>query len=181
MKKTQILSLTAIALAAAISGCAKKQVQAPPPPPPPPPPPVVDTTPPPPPPPPPPVDTMALRRQRLQGLMTEALKPIYFDYDASEVKPEGRQILTQIGDVLKQYPELSVTIEGHCDERGSSEYNLALGERRANAASSWLKNYGVPATQLKTVSMGEERPAVQGDSEDAFAQNRRDEFIGETR
>ena len=180
MKTTHVTTLSALAFAALFASCAKKEVAAPPPPPPPP---VVETpvvTPPPPPPPPPP-DTNAIRRERLQGLMSQVLKPIYFDLDQSSIKPEGKVILKSVGDLLKTYSELSVTVEGNCDERGSTEYNQALGERRANAAVAWLKSYGVKAAQIKGVSYGEERPAAQGSDESAWSQNRRDELPGQIR
>jgi len=180
MKNTHIATLSALAFAAIFAGCAKKEVVVPPPPPPPPP--VVDTVvPPPPPPPPPPPDTNAIRRERLQGLMSQVLKPIYFDLDQSTIKAEGKAILKNVGDLLKAYPELSVTVEGNCDERGSTEYNQALGERRANAAVAWLKSYGVNPSQFSGVSYGEERPAAQGSDESAWAQNRRDELPGQIR
>jgi len=181
MKTTHVTTLSALAFAAFFASCAKKEVAAPPPPPPPP---VVETpvvTPPPPPPPPPPPDTNALRRERLQGLMSQVLKPIYFDLDQSSIKSEGKAILKSVGDLLKTYPELSVTVEGNCDERGSTEYNQALGERRANAAVAWLKSYGVKAAQIQGVSYGEERPAAQGSDESAWSQNRRDELPGQIR
>lgn len=180
MKITHVSTLSAIAFATLLASCAKKEVAAPPPPPPPPPP-VVEApvVPPPPPPPPPPVDTNALRRERLQGLMNQVLKPIYFDLDQSSIKPEGKEILKAVGDLLKTYPELFVTIEGNADERGSTEYNQALGDRRANAATSWLKAYGVKATQIQGVSYGEEKPAAQGSDESAWSQNRRDEIPGQ--
>lgn len=177
MKITHAAALSALAFAVVMAGCAKKEVVVPPPPPPPPPP-VVDTVVPPPPPPP---DTNAIRRERLQGLMSQVLKPIYFDLDQSTIKAEGKAILKSVGDLLKDYPELSVTVEGNCDERGSTEYNQALGDRRANAAVSWLKSYGVNASQIQGVSYGEERPAVQGSDESAWAQNRRDELPGQIR
>lgn len=178
MKITHIATLSALAAAALLSSCAKKEVAAPPPPPPPP---VVEApvVAPPPPPPPPPVDTNALRRERLQGLIAQVLKPIYFELDQSSIKPEGKDLLKAIGDVLKLYPELVVTIEGHADERGSTEYNQALGERRANAATSWLKAYGVSASQFSGVSYGEEKPAAAGSDESAWSQNRRDEIQGQ--
>lgn len=181
MKITHFATLSTLALAALFTSCAKKEVVVPPPPPPPPP--VVDTVvpPPPPPPPPAPVDTNAVRRERLQGLMSQVLKPIYFDLDQSSIKSEGKAILKSVGDLLKTYPELSVTVEGNCDERGSTEYNQALGERRANAAVAWLKNYGVKPAQIQGVSYGEERPAAQGSDESAWSQNRRDELPGQIR
>lgn len=101
---------------------------------------------------------------------------IYFDFDRAELKPEARATLKQKADWLMENSEFSVRIEGHCDERGTNEYNLALGERRANAAVEFLKTLGVSGNRLSTLSFGEERPAVSGHNEGAWAQNRRDEF-----
>lgn len=101
---------------------------------------------------------------------------IYFDFDRSELKPEARANLTKKAAWLRAHPEFSVRIEGHCDERGTNEYNLALGERRANAAFKFLNALGVSGNRITTVSYGEERPADPGHNESAWAKNRRDEF-----
>jgi len=179
MNRKHALTWTALGAAIILNACAKKEVAAPPPPPPPPPP-VVDSAPPPPPPPPPPVDTNVVRRERLQSLMSEVLKPIYFDLDQSSIKPEGKDILTRVGSLLKEYPELFVTVEGNADERGSTEYNQALGDRRANAAKKWLLAFGVNSNQLKTVSYGKEK-ASSGSDESVWSQDRRDDLPGEIR
>lgn len=178
MNRKNALTLSVLGAALLLNACAKKEVAAPPPPPPPPPPAVVEA--PPPPPPPPPVDTVAERRARLQGLMAEALKPIYFDLDQSSIKPEGKEILTKVGGLLKEYPELFVTVEGNADERGSTEYNQALGERRATAAKKWLEAFGVKSAQLKTVSYGKEK-AASGADESVWSKDRRDDLPGEIR
>ena len=183
MNRKHALIWTALGAAMILNACAKKEVVAPPPPPPPPPAVVEAVTPPPPPPPPPPPaprDTVAERRARLQGLMAEALKPIYFDLDQSSIKPEGKEILTKLGSLLKEYPELFVTVEGNADERGSTEYNQALGDRRATSARKWLEAFGVKSKQLKTVSYGKEK-AVQGGDENSWAKDRRDDIPGEIR
>ena len=98
---------------------------------------------------------------------------IFFDFDKSIVKPEGKVQLAKWVEFLKKYPNDQLLIEGHCDERGTREYNLALGERRANATKEFLIANGVQATRLKTISYGKERPAVLGSNEAAWAQNRR--------
>jgi peptidoglycan-associated lipoprotein len=98
---------------------------------------------------------------------------VFFDYDKSDIKAEGRQVLQRQADWLKKYPNVTVTVEGHCDERGTREYNLALGERRATAAKKMLVALGVPAARISTISYGKERPAVVGSNEAAWAQNRR--------
>jgi len=98
---------------------------------------------------------------------------VFFDFDKSDIKAEGRQILQRQAEWLKRYPNVTVTVEGHCDERGTREYNLALGERRAAAAKKMLVALGVPAARVSTISYGKERPAVVGSNEAAWAQNRR--------
>jgi peptidoglycan-associated lipoprotein len=98
---------------------------------------------------------------------------VFFDFDKSVIKPEGRTTLQRQAEWLKKYPNVSVTIEGHCDERGTREYNLALGERRATAARNALVALGIAPNRIKTISYGKERPAVLGSNEAAWAQNRR--------
>ncbi|HXE27327.1 MAG TPA: peptidoglycan-associated lipoprotein Pal [Stellaceae bacterium] len=98
---------------------------------------------------------------------------VFFDFDKSVVKPEGQQTLQRQAEWLKRYPNVTVTIEGHCDERGTREYNLALGERRATAVQRALVALGVQANRVRTISYGKERPAVLGSNEAAWAQNRR--------
>jgi peptidoglycan-associated lipoprotein len=98
---------------------------------------------------------------------------VFFDFDKSDIKPEGRQVLQRQADWLKKYPNVTVTVEGHCDERGTREYNLALGERRANAARQYLIAQGIPAARIKTISYGKERPDPVGSDEAAWARNRR--------
>lgn len=98
---------------------------------------------------------------------------VFFDYDKSDIKPEGRQVLQRQAEWLKKYPNVTLTVEGHCDERGTREYNLALGERRAAAVKKMLVALGVPANRVSTISYGKERPAVVGSNEAAWAQNRR--------
>ena len=108
-----------------------------------------------------------------QDLAATAGDRIFFGYDRSDISAEAQQILQRQADWLKRYQNVSVTIEGHCDERGTREYNLALGERRAQAAKNVLVALGIPAARLATISYGKERPAVPGSTEEAYAQNRR--------
>lgn len=103
--------------------------------------------------------------------------PIYFSYNSSELVDESRFALARLASALKGDESLTLTIEGHCDERGTTEYNLALGERRARAAREYLVKMGVPSSRIDLVSYGEERPAETGEGERAWALNRRDEFI----
>ena len=101
---------------------------------------------------------------------------VYFDFDKYDIKAEYRDMLQQKAELMKQYPSIRVRIEGNCDERGTQEYNLALGERRAKAAYDYLVTLGVAPSQLEMVSYGKENPAVQGHNESAWSQNRRDDF-----
>lgn len=101
---------------------------------------------------------------------------IYFDYDQSDLKAETLKNLEKKAEWLKNHPGTVLGIEGHCDERGTNEYNIALGDSRANAAKSYLSSLGIPADKIHTISYGEERPADPGHSEGAWAKNRRAEF-----
>jgi peptidoglycan-associated lipoprotein len=98
---------------------------------------------------------------------------VYFDFDSSVVRPDGRATLDKQSAWLKQYTNYQITIEGHCDERGTREYNLALGERRATAVRQYLVAQGLPAARVKTISYGKERPEVVGSDEGAWSRNRR--------
>jgi peptidoglycan-associated lipoprotein len=102
---------------------------------------------------------------------------IYFDFDRSVLKPESQEILRRKADYMRNNPDVRVIIEGHCDERGTNEYNLALGDRRANSAKVFLVNLGIDEERLTTISYGEERPADPRSNEEAWAKNRRDQFI----
>jgi len=97
---------------------------------------------------------------------------VFFDFDKSVIKPEGQTTLQRQADWLKKYGNVTVTIAGNCDERGTREYNLALGERRATAVRNALVALGIPANRIKTISYGKERPSVLGSNEAAWAQNR---------
>jgi peptidoglycan-associated lipoprotein len=101
---------------------------------------------------------------------------IHFDFDKANIMADDQQTLDQKIAILQKNPALRVQISGHCDERGSDEYNLALGNRRANAAKQYLVSHGIDASRIETISYGEERPLNPGHAEDAWAQNRRDEF-----
>ena len=103
-------------------------------------------------------------------------KRIYFDFDSYELKPEARAKLKRKAEIMKDNPELNMVIEGHCDERGTEEYNLALGERRARSAYEFLILLGVDSERLEIISYGEERPLNPAHNETAWAENRRAEF-----
>jgi peptidoglycan-associated lipoprotein len=107
-----------------------------------------------------------------QDLAATAGDRVFFAYDQSDISAEGQQILQRQAEWLKRYGQVTVTIEGHCDERGTREYNLALGERRAAAVRNVLVAMGVSPGRIKTISYGKERPIVVGSSEEGYAQNR---------
>lgn len=106
-------------------------------------------------------------------LSTNVGDRVFFEYDSSVLSGEAQATLERQANWLKQYNSVNIVIEGHADERGTREYNLALGERRANAAKSYLVNLGVSSARLSTISYGKERPAVVGSDESAWSQNRR--------
>ncbi len=101
---------------------------------------------------------------------------IHFDYDKSNIRSDDMGTLDQKVAILQANPELRIRIGGHCDERGSDEYNLALGNRRAQSAKQYLVSHGIDASRIETQSWGEEKPLVDGHDESAWSQNRRDEF-----
>jgi peptidoglycan-associated lipoprotein len=105
------------------------------------------------------------------------LKPVFFEYDSSEIVADAKGILDANAAVLKRYTTWTITIEGHCDERGTAEYNLALGERRAVAARAYLVSLGLSADRLRTVSYGKEFPFEPGHDEAAYVKNRRAHFV----
>lgn len=102
---------------------------------------------------------------------------VFFDFDKSDLKPEARRTIERWAAWLRQYPNVTVTIEGHADERGTREYNIGLGERRAASAKNYLVAQGVDARRVATISYGKERPAVIGSNEAAWSQNRRDVMV----
>ena len=105
------------------------------------------------------------------------LKPVFFELDSSELNGAGQKALDENAALLKKYPSWTVTVEGHCDERGTAEYNLALGERRAISARAYLVALGIPANRVRTVSYGKEFPFDMGHTEAAWAKNRRAHFV----
>jgi len=102
---------------------------------------------------------------------------VYFDFDKSELRPEAREKLSQNAEWMRSNPGYVATIEGHCDERGTNEYNLALGERRASAAKDYLVSLGVGQARLQTLSYGEERPVCTESTESCWQRNRRAHFV----
>ncbi|MBI4476856.1 MAG: peptidoglycan-associated lipoprotein Pal [Acidobacteria bacterium] len=183
-----LMCLMAVFLLIVWSGCAKRQppVARPAPPPPaaapatpgvrPPAPPQPVSEPPVVPPEPVPIDELATKT--LDELNRDSpLGPVFFEYDSAELPADAQAQLTTNAAVLKQRATWVITIEGHCDERGTAEYNLALGERRAAAARTYLMSLGIAADRVKTVSYGKEFPFDPGNTEAAYAKNRRAHFV----
>ncbi|PID76737.1 MAG: peptidoglycan-associated lipoprotein [Deltaproteobacteria bacterium] len=112
----------------------------------------------------------------LEGRTDGPMLPVYFDFDSSEIKGDGVMRIENNADFIKE-KGVSIIIEGNCDDRGTNEYNMALGERRALAAKKYLVNLGVDPAKLTTVSYGEERTHIIGHNEKAWSQNRRDDFV----
>lgn len=116
-------------------------------------------------------------REAAASVAREALTEIvFFEYDSDEITPTAEDKLNTKALVLRSNPNVRLRIEGHCDQRGSTEYNLALGQRRAEAVRAYLVNLGIDGNRLSTISYGKERPLVEGEGEDSFARNRRAEF-----
>jgi peptidoglycan-associated lipoprotein len=110
-------------------------------------------------------------------LFLREVRDAYFDYDKADLRADARTALSKTADFLKNYPQLKVTIEGHCDERGSTEYNLGLGDRRASAVKQFLVSSGISADRLSTVSYGKEKPFCMESNESCWQQNRRGHFV----
>jgi peptidoglycan-associated lipoprotein len=118
-------------------------------------------------------DVLSKDLQTISGYM----KDVFFDFDKAEVRSDQRDLLDANAAFLKKYPTVRIRVEGHCDERGTREYNMALGDRRANAVKEFLASLGVDAGRIETVSYGKERPFSPGHDESAWAQNRRGHFV----
>jgi peptidoglycan-associated lipoprotein len=172
-------------LAVATAACGKKVP--PPAPAPPPPPPVAAAPPPPPPPPPPPkpappppplTEDQIFAQKTVDQLNAERpLSDVLFNLDESTVREDAKLLLQKNSDWLKRWTSTQITVEGHCDSRGSSEYNLALGSRRAEAVKAYLVNLGVTASRITIISKGKEQPTCTEESESCWQQNRRGHFI----
>jgi len=130
--------------------------------------------------PPPPENRPPQNTETVADILAHRVQDIHFDYDKSDIRPQDQPVLQADADALKTIfqmdPNFVVTIEGHCDERGSAEYNLGLGDRRASAAKDALVGLGVPGDKLKTISYGKERPLCTDATEDCYARNRRAHF-----
>jgi peptidoglycan-associated lipoprotein len=110
-------------------------------------------------------------------MFRQSVRDAFFDYDKFDIRPDARDALARTAEFLRRYPEAKVTIEGHCDERGSLEYNLALGAERAEATKKFLTSLGIDASRMSTVSYGKERPFCNGHDEACWQQNRRGHFV----
>ena len=124
-----------------------------------------------------PVEAPPTGNQSLSELFEQNVKDAYFDFNKSDVRPDARANLAKTAEFLRSYSQVRVTIEGHCDERGSTEYNIGLGERRAQAAKNYLISLGIPADRMDTVSWGKERPFCTEHDESCWQQNRRAHFV----
>ena len=116
------------------------------------------------------------QQQKMPVKAQVQLQRIHFDFDKSNIKPEYEPVLRNNAEWMRQHSRTSVRIEGNCDERGSIEYNIALGQRRADSAKNYLMNLGIPGSRLSTISYGEELPLDRRQNEDAWAKNRRAQF-----
>ncbi len=181
-----VLPAVGLCLALGVAGCAKK-APAPAPAPPPPPP---ATTPAPPPPPPPPApapapeaprpltDEELFARKSLDDLNAEKpLGDVFFAYDQATISDDGRATIQRNMEWLRKWQSTRVLVEGHCDNRGTPEYNLALGEQRAAAVRDYLVSLGLPSDRVTIVSKGEEQPFCNEDTDECFQQNRRGHFL----
>ena len=105
------------------------------------------------------------------------LKDVFFDYDQYDIRADQRDVMAGNAEWLRKWPTVKLQVEGHCDERGSNKYNMALGDKRANATRDYLVSLGIDASRVTTISYGEERPFVEGQDESAWSQNRRGHFV----
>jgi peptidoglycan-associated lipoprotein len=188
MRQTRYAAVVLMLLVAAAGACGKKKppvakplppstpsTNVPQPPTPAPPQPVPDTTPVPPE---PKITDDPLTSSPLDEINKNSpFQPVFYALDSYEVDAAGQQVLTANAAILKKYPTWVITIEGHCDERGTAEYNLALGEKRALSAKTYLVSLGIPADRLRTVSYGKEFPFDPGHDEGAWYKNRRSHFV----
>jgi peptidoglycan-associated lipoprotein len=126
----------------------------------------------------------AATRARIDELLAR-IEDAYFDYDKANLRPDAMKALqadsNELRDILKDFPDYKLTIEGHCDDRGSAEYNVALGDRRASAAKEYLVGIGIPSTQLRTISYGKEKPVCDQENENCWQRNRRIHIVAAAR
>jgi len=187
LRRSVLLSTAALLMVVVIAGCARR-VPPPAPPPPAPPPPAATPAPPPPPPPPPApapapppkplTEDEIFQRKTLAELNAEMpLGDVFFDYDMSTIREDARPILQKNADYLRRWASTRVSLEGHTDSRGTTEYNLALGARRAGAIRDYLVSLGIAPDRLLAVSRGEETPQCSEENEACWGRNRRGHFV----
>lgn len=184
-QRTALVASFCLVLGLGVAACGKKAPAVAPPPPPPPAAPAAPPAPPPPPPPatPPPApralteDELFAQKSLAQLNSEKPLGDVYFDLDAATIKDDSKAALTANSTWLKRWTGTKINIEGHCDERGTAEYNLGLGERRANAVKTYLTDLGVPADRIVVVSKGKEAPFCSDSNEACWSQNRRGHFV----
>jgi peptidoglycan-associated lipoprotein len=184
-QRTALVASFCLVLGLGVAACGKKAPAVSPPPPPPPAAPAAPPAPPPPPPPvaPPPApralteDELFAQKSLAQLNSEKPLGDVFFDLDAATIKDDSKAALTANSTWLKRWAGTKISVEGHCDERGTAEYNLGLGERRATAVKNYLVELGVPADRIVIVSKGKESPFCTESNEACWSQNRRGHFI----
>jgi peptidoglycan-associated lipoprotein len=186
LRRSVLLPVATLLVFVTVASCARR-TPPPAPPPPAPPPPVAAAPPPPPPPPPPPAPAPAPKplteeeifaRKTLEELNKERpLAEVYFDYDQSTIRDDARATLQKNAEYLRRWTTTRITVEGHCDERGTNEYNLALGDRRANAVRDYLVSLGISGDRILAVTRGEESPQCLESNEQCWQRNRRGAFV----
>lgn len=118
-------------------------------------------------------------RERAAAEMAAALKPVYFDFDRSHIREDARETMNNIAEFLKARPDVNIRIEGNADERGTIEYNQALGQRRAASAKNYLTDLGISPDRISIISYGKEKPVCTESTEECWQQNRKDDFVAE--
>lgn len=122
-------------------------------------------------------EKLEAERAKLEAMINKIMSDeVYFDFDRSELTESAKELLTQVGDILLKEPRFTITVAGHTDARGTEDYNMTLGSKRSEKVKEFLVAYGVSSSRMETVSYGKEKPKMEGQSEEAFAQNRRANF-----